>query len=78
MILMRELLRISDALGCLSRTQIAAEIRLGAVVAVPLDLADTARPIGLTHRADWLPTQAQSDFLAELRDVAAAFGGSAG
>jgi DNA-binding transcriptional LysR family regulator len=72
MILMRELLRISDHLGCISQTQIAAEISLGALVPVPIDLADTARPIGLTHRADWLPTRAQAEFLEDLQGVTAA------
>ncbi len=72
MILMRELLRLSDHLGCISQLQIEAEIGLGALVQVPVDLADTRRPIGLTFRADWLPTQAQAEFLADLRDSAAA------
>ena len=71
MILMRELLRISDHLGCISHLQIEAEIRLGALVRVPLDLTDTLRPIGLTHRADWLPTRAQAEFIEDLRAVAA-------
>ena len=48
MILMRELLRLSDHLGCISQLQIEAEIGLGALVKVPLDLADTRRAIGLT------------------------------
>jgi DNA-binding transcriptional LysR family regulator len=70
MILMRELLRISDHIGCISRLQIEAEIGLGALVPVPVDLADTLRPIGLTLRRDWLPTRAQAAFLADLRSVA--------
>lgn len=72
MILMRELLRLSDHLGCISRLQIEAEIGLGALVTVPVALAGTRRPIGLTFRADWLPTRAQAEFLEELRRVAAA------
>ena len=72
MILMRELLRLSDHLGCISQLQIEAEIGLGALVPVPVDLADTRRPIGLTFRADWQPTRAQADFLEDLRDTAAA------
>lgn len=71
MILMRELLRVSDHLGCISHLQIEAEIGLGAVVRIPLDLTDTRRPIGLTRRADWLPTLAQADFLEDLRAVSA-------
>lgn len=72
MILMRELLRLSDHLGCISELQIEAEIGLGALSPVSVDLADTRRPIGLTFRADWLPTRAQADFLSDLRDTAAA------
>lgn len=71
MILMRELLRVSDHLGCISHLQIEAEIGLGALVRIPLDLTDTRRPIGLTRRADWLPTLAQADFLEDLRAVSA-------
>jgi LysR family transcriptional regulator, regulator for genes of the gallate degradation pathway len=70
MILMRELLRLSDHLGCISRLQIEAEIDLGALVPVPVDLADTRRPIGLTYRADWLPTRAQAEFLDDLKATA--------
>jgi DNA-binding transcriptional LysR family regulator len=72
MILMRELLRISDHLGFISRLQIEAELHLGALVLVPVDLTDTRRPIGLTRRSDWLPTCAQAEFLEDLRAVAAA------
>jgi DNA-binding transcriptional LysR family regulator len=71
MILMRELLRISDHLGCISHLQIEAEIGLGALVRVPVDLTDTRRPIGLTQRADWLPTRAQAEFIEDLRAVSA-------
>ncbi len=74
MILMRELLRLSDHLGCISQLQIEAEIGLGALAKVPVDLADTRRPIGLTFRAGWLPTRAQDEFLADLRDTAAVVG----
>jgi hypothetical protein len=63
---------VSDHLGCISKLQIEAEIRLGAVAQVPVDLADTLRPIGLTLRADWLPTRAQADFLTDLRTTVAA------
>lgn len=78
MILMRELLRVSDHLGCISQTQIAAEVALGAVVKVPVNLADTARPIGVSQRADWLPTRAQAEFLDDLKVVAGASPGQPG
>ncbi|MDO8360156.1 MAG: LysR family transcriptional regulator [Devosia sp.] len=69
MILMRELLRISDHLGFISRLQIEADLGLGAIVRVPFETSDTFRPIGLTMRAGWLPTRAQQGFLDDLRNV---------
>lgn len=70
-ILMRELLRASDHLGCISRLQAAPELAHGTIALLPYEVEGTARPIGLTLRADWIPTRAQRDFLAELRAVAA-------
>lgn len=69
MVLMRELLRVSDHVGCISRLQVATEIELGALCLLDLNLPETIRPIGLSQRRDWLPTRAQADFLAELRAV---------
>lgn len=70
MILMRELLRISDHVGCISRLQVEAELALGAIAVLPFAMDDTARPIGLTLRSGWVPTAAQRDFLDALRSVA--------
>lgn len=70
MILMRELLRISDHVGCISRLQVEAELKLGALAVLPFAMDDTARPIGLTLRSGWVPTAAQRDFLDALRSVA--------
>ena len=70
-ILMRELIARTDHIGCISRLQAAAEIGLGAMVPLPLRLPDTARPIGLTTRADWLPTSAQRQFLDILTGIGA-------
>lgn len=71
MILMRELLRATDHVGCISATQVAAEVGLGALCVLPLPMPHTQRPIGLTVRRDWIPTTAQRDFLDQLRAVAA-------
>lgn len=60
---MRELLDRTDHLGCVSFLQAQAEISRGLLRALPLDLEHTSRPIGLTLRADWLPTAAQQLFL---------------
>lgn len=66
MILMRELLQLSDHIGCISRLQVQAEIRSGALVTLPIPLAQTARAIGITRRTGWGPTKAQAEFLEDL------------
>jgi DNA-binding transcriptional LysR family regulator len=63
LILMRELLTMTDHLGCISYLQAQAELSRGLVTTLPLDLRHTARPIGLTLRSNWLPTLAQQQFL---------------
>lgn len=63
LILMRELLTMTDHLGCISYLQAQAELSRGLVTTLPLDLRHTARPIGLTLRLDWMPTVAQRQFL---------------
>ncbi|MGR9355891.1 LysR family transcriptional regulator [Rhizobium leguminosarum] len=63
LILMRELLDSTDHLGCISFLQAQAELSRGLMRGLPLDLGHTARPIGLTLRANWLPTSAQRLFL---------------
>ncbi|MCB1361080.1 MAG: LysR family transcriptional regulator, partial [Rhodobacteraceae bacterium] len=68
-ILMRELLGMTDHIGCISRLQAGAEIALGVVVPLPVRLPGSMRPIGITLREDWLPTAAQDQFVAILRQV---------
>lgn len=70
LILMRELLSLSDHLGFISGGQARAEIDRKLLKALDFDLAHTRRPIGLTRRTGWLPTAAQSAFLTILDDVA--------
>ena len=67
MILMRELLQRSDNIGCISRLQVQAEVASGALSVLPLVLPQTVRPIGLTRRADWMPTLAQQEFIKTLK-----------
>lgn len=69
--LMRELLALTDHVGCISRLQAQAEIALGALVALDLRLPGSSRPIGVTTRADWLPTPAQALLMRLLADVGA-------
>lgn len=74
LILMRQLLAQSDHLGCVSRLQVAAEIGHGLLAALDLPLSGTSRPIGLTTRADWVPTPAQKAFLDCITEAARAVG----
>ncbi len=71
-LLMRELLRRSDLLGCISGRQAEAEIRAGLLAEVTTEIDWPERPIGLTLRAGWRPTRAQALFLDHLRGAAAA------
>lgn len=70
LILMRQLLQVSDHLGCLSRIQADIESAQGSMAVVPLALPDTQRPIGITRRVDWEPTAAQKQFLAVVTEIA--------
>jgi LysR family transcriptional regulator, regulator for genes of the gallate degradation pathway len=63
----RALLMGSDRLLMLSRHQVQYELQAGHLVILPLPIGDIARPIGLTLRADWRPTQLQSVLLNQLR-----------
>lgn len=66
MVLMRELLQITDHLGFISGQQIRSDIKLGAIAQLRVRLGDTSRPIGLTMRSGWTPTRAQQEFLEAL------------
>jgi DNA-binding transcriptional LysR family regulator len=66
-VLMRDLLEVSDHLGCISRLQARTEADRGSMTILPFEMPGTSRPIGLTLRSGWLPTRAQSDFLDQLR-----------
>lgn len=70
-ILLRELLARTDHVGCVSRLQAAAEIALGALVPLQVAVPDSGRMIGLTTRADWVPTPAQRQFLDILGEIGA-------
>jgi LysR family transcriptional regulator, regulator for genes of the gallate degradation pathway len=70
-LLMRELLALTDHIGCISRMLAAAEIALGAMVALPVHLPGSARSIGITTRAGWMPTSAQAQFLQIVQGIGA-------
>ena len=70
-LLMRELLRQSDLLGCISGQQAEAERRNGLLVTLRTGIDWPGRPIGMTCRRDWVPTPAQTLLMQELRRAAA-------
>jgi DNA-binding transcriptional LysR family regulator len=74
-ILMRELVALTDHIGCTSRLQAGPEIALGALVPLPLRLPGSDRMIGVTTRAGWLPTSAQAQFLAIVQRIGAELAG---
>ncbi|POF27916.1 LysR family transcriptional regulator [Roseibium marinum] len=64
---LRALLTGSDRVALVSRRQVRYEEESGLLKVLPINLPDTARPIGLTTRADWVPSAAQSLLIAELK-----------
>lgn len=70
LLLMRELLNESDHLGCLSRHQSQRECDHGLLVTLTYPTDHLIRPIGLTFRENWRPTNAQKRMLELIADVA--------
>ena len=70
LVALRGLLVKSDRLSLLSRRQITYEERAGLLTALPVELGDRPRPIGVTLRANWRPTGLQTAFLEILREKA--------
>lgn len=70
-ITIRQLLRESDLLTILSRDQVAAELSNGWLTVVCDTPPHFVRHIGLITRKGWRPTAVQSEFVEELRSIAA-------
>lgn len=66
-ILMREMVQDGRHLACVSRLQALGEIERGMVRALPIEVPGPSRPIGLTFRAGWQPTPAQSQLIQAMR-----------
>lgn len=66
MILVRDLLQSAQRLTLISKAQVATEVRQGRLFEIQMALADPPRPIGLTYRKDWYPTDAQRHFVTML------------
>ncbi|MCX2720800.1 LysR family transcriptional regulator [Roseibium salinum] len=69
LVLLRGILRQSDRLTMISSHQVREEEALGQVRRIPIDLANTERPIGITTRTDWKPTQSQSLLIQLLHEA---------
>lgn len=69
LVLVRGLLMTGDYITIISLNQIRHEYEHGILVPLPIELADSARAIGLTYRRDWRPTKTQQQFLGYLREV---------
>lgn len=69
MILIRSLLQGSDRLTLISEFQIQHELSTGALATVAYDLSHTFRPIGITMRKNWKPTNKQLSFINTLRET---------
>ena len=72
MILIRSLLQSSDRLTLISQHQIQHELATEALATVAYDLSHTLRPIGITMRKSWKPTNKQLSFINILRNNAPA------
>ncbi|MXN64023.1 LysR family transcriptional regulator [Stappia sp. GBMRC 2046] len=68
-LLMREMLNLSDHLGCISRLQAEAELSKGLLVELDFIMDQPNRPIGMTTRHNWIPTAAQQQLLDILQAV---------
>ncbi|WP_290701102.1 LysR family transcriptional regulator [Amphritea sp.] len=66
-ILIRSLLMGSDRLTIISEHQIQHELSSGVIKPVPYDVVQAYRPIGVTVRKSWRPTNTQLSFIEGLR-----------
>lgn len=72
--LVSSLLSANQHVAIISARQSQNAIETGALAKLPIVLDDAARPIGITMRVDWLPTESQRQFLQYIRKTASEFG----
>lgn len=77
LILMRGLLRDRTRLSMISQSQVRDEVAQGTLVPLPIEIGDTPREIGFTHRTIWRPTRLQSRFIDLLKEDAKRMQGAA-
>ncbi len=66
----KEYIRQTDAIWVLSRGVVAREIKDGELCELPLDTKETLGPVGLTIRADTIPSPSLQLFMNSIRDSA--------
>lgn len=74
LVLLRGLILEGDYVTIISDHQARFELSQGVFEKLPIDLSDNRRPIGLTFREDWQPTETQARFLEHVRQVGKAQG----
>ncbi|WP_458735270.1 pca operon transcription factor PcaQ [Zobellella taiwanensis] len=66
----KEYIRQTDAIWIISRGVVAREILEGELMELPINTLETLGPVGLTTRADTLPTPAIQMFMNSVRNTA--------
>lgn len=67
----RAFVRCSDAIWIISAGVVAGDIADGTLVALPIDTAETRGPVGLTMRADAMPSMPLAILMQTIRETAA-------
>jgi DNA-binding transcriptional LysR family regulator len=70
LVMLRGLAARGNYISIASLRQIEVEADMGMLVALPIELPDSGRPIGLTFRSGWTPTPLQQKFLDIIRKEA--------
>ena len=66
----RAFVRSTDAIWIISAGVVARDIVDGTIVALPIDTSETKGPVGLTVRADAIPSMPLSVLMGTIRDAA--------
>ncbi|HBF29214.1 pca operon transcription factor PcaQ [Rhizobium sp.] len=70
----RAFVKSSDAIWIISEGVVSGDIAEGSIRALPIDTSSTRGPVGLTVRADTVPSLPQSLLMNAIRDAAAGLG----
>jgi DNA-binding transcriptional LysR family regulator len=65
----KQAIAIQSGVSILPRTSVSREIENGVVAAVPLDMNELVRPIGIIHRRQKLLTPITNKLIAFLQSV---------